>query len=94
MRHELPEHSIETLFERGWSTLSNGALLQAAEEAGFDVLVTTDLNLRYQQNLVDRRIAVVVLCTTSWPRIQRAIKEVARAIDQSALERYTEVHIP
>ncbi len=51
LRRALPLHNVETSFERGWSTLVNGELLSAAEAAGFDVLVTTDMNLRYQQDL-------------------------------------------
>jgi len=50
--------------------MKNGELIQAAESAGYDVLVTTDTNLKYQQNLRDRKIAIIVLSTTSWPRIR------------------------
>ena len=94
LRQELPQHSVETAFERGWSTLANGALLAAAEADGFEVFVTTDLNLQYQQHLPDRTIAIVVLSTTSWPRIRAATEQVARAIDASAASRYVEVPIP
>ena len=94
LRQALPQHSVETAYERGWSTLANGALLAAAETDGFDVLLTTDLNLQYQQNLTERVIAIVVLSTTSWPRIRAAAEEVSRAIDGSATSRYVEVHIP
>jgi hypothetical protein len=58
---------VETVFERGWATLANGALIQSAETAGFDLFVTTDKNLRYQQNLASRGLAIAVLWTTSWP---------------------------
>jgi len=94
LRQALPQHVVETAFERGWSTLANGALLAAAETAGFDVLVTTDLSLQYQQNLKERTIAIVVLSTTSWPRIRVVLDDIARAIEQSATIRYVEVHIP
>jgi hypothetical protein len=47
----LPGHLVSTAFERGWSTLKNGDLLDAAERNGFEVFVSTDRNLRYQQNL-------------------------------------------
>ena len=80
LRHSLTPHEIATAFERGWSKLTNGELLDAAEKEGFAVLVTTDSNLKHQQNLWSRRIAVVVLTTPSWPRIQRAIPSVVRAI--------------
>jgi predicted nuclease of predicted toxin-antitoxin system len=94
LRQLLPRHRVETVFERGWSTLENGELLQAAETAGFDVFVTTDANLRYQQNLAGRRIAIVVLTTTNWPRIRTASEQVALAVDQAATEHYAEVRIP
>jgi hypothetical protein len=62
-------HLVATAHEQGWDTLTNGELLDAAEKS-FDVLVTTDQNLRYQQNLSGRRLAILVLPTTSWPRLQ------------------------
>ena len=61
---------VETAFERGWAQLENGAVIQAAESAGFERYVTTDKNLKYQQNLAARRIAIAVLWTASWPQIQ------------------------
>lgn len=94
LRRALVPHEVETAFELGWSTLKNGDLLDAAERAGFDVLVTTDLNLKYQQNLTSRRMAVVVLSSTSWPRIQRALPTIARAVDGASEGTYTEVQIP
>ena len=59
LRTALSRHFVQTAYERGWHALSNGELLQAAETAGFDLLVTTDQNLRHQQNLADRRIAIL-----------------------------------
>jgi hypothetical protein len=61
IRAYLVEHTVRTAWQQGWSTLRNGDLLLAAEEAGFEVLLTTDKNIRYQQNLSTRRIAIVVL---------------------------------
>lgn len=57
-------HVVKTAWQQGWDTLANGELLRRAEEAGFDVLLTTDKNLVYQQNLKDRKIAIVVLGRT------------------------------
>ena len=94
LRHFLPHHEVATAYERGWARLKNGELLSAAEANGFEVLVTTDSNLKYQQNLKSRRIAVVVLTTTSWPRIQKAIMKVVRAVDAAIEWNYTEVDIP
>lgn len=94
LRHWLPEHEVVTAYERGWSTLTNGDLLAAAERDGFDALVTTDANLRYQQNLAARTPAIVVLSTTSWPRIRAAADRIAAALDAVRPATYTEVSIP
>jgi hypothetical protein len=94
LRRFLTQHEVSTAFERGWSMLKNGELLVAAESAGFAVLVTTDTNLRYQQNLRARRISVVVLSTPSWPRIQSAIAAVVEAIDRAEAASFAEVDIP
>ena len=64
----------------GWATLENGDLLSAAESSS-DALITTDQNLRYQQNLTGRRLAVLVLPTTSWPLIQRHLPKVIAAVN-------------
>ena len=87
-------HEVTTAYEQDWSSLKNGELLDAAEKQGFEVLVTTDLNLKYQQNLKSRRIAILVLSTPSWPRIQRAITAVVGAVDATSEGSYTEVEIP
>jgi predicted nuclease of predicted toxin-antitoxin system len=94
LRRSLTRHGVETAYERRWSRLHNGELLDAAEQAGFEVLVTTDLNLKHQQNLCDRTIAVVALTTPSWPRIEKVSEAVARAIDGIAAGSYLEVEIP
>jgi hypothetical protein len=72
-------HVIATAHEMGWTQLSNGALLRAAE-AQFDVLVTTDRNLRYQQNVPGLRLAVLVLPTTNWPYIRLHEAEIVAAV--------------
>ncbi len=75
LREFLNPHQVETAFERGWSILSNGELLAVGEQEGFEVFVTTDRNLRDQQNLSRGNIAIVVLSSTSWPRIQKAARQ-------------------
>lgn len=94
LRRLLTGHEVVTAYERGWSTMANGALLAAAEADGFEVFVTTDARLKHQQNLASRTLAVVVLSTTSWPRIMAASKIVIRAVDAAAASTYTEVQIP
>jgi hypothetical protein len=94
LRHCLEKHKVVTAFELGWNELRNGELLNKLEAEGFDVLVTTDQNLSYQQNLSGRRLAVAVLMTTSWPRIDRHSAEVTRQIDELAPGSYVEIPIP
>jgi len=84
LRQSLTQHQVITAYERGWSKLKNGELLDVAEKEGFEVLLTTDLNLRYQQNLQSRRIAIIALSTPSWPRIQRAIQVVVQAVNAAS----------
>lgn len=81
LRHHLPGHVIETAFELGWSTLENGALLAAAEDS-FDLLITTDQKLSYQQNLTGRKLSILVLTTTSWPRIEKSAREILETIER------------
>lgn len=90
----MTSHDVETTYERDWSTLTNGELLDTAEREGFDVFVTTDSNLKTQQNLENREIAIVVLSTPSWPRIEHAIEIVVEAIDSAGAGGYVEVQIP
>jgi hypothetical protein len=86
-------HSVETAYERGWSSLQNGALIAAAEAAGFEVFVTTDKNLKYQQNLATRTLSIIVLLTTSWPRIQGSLPAVLAAVENASRGGYVEVPI-
>ena len=93
LRKILTSHQVETAFERGWGTLTNGELLAAAEQEGFEVFVTTDRNLKDQQNLGGLRIGIVVMSSTSWPRIEKAATEVKRAIDSALPGSFNEVQI-
>lgn len=93
LRLALTQHEVSTAFEQNWSTLKNGELLDVAESAGFDVLITTDMNLRYQQNLAGRQIAIVVLTTPSWPRIQQAIDKIVNAVNAAVPASYVEITI-
>ncbi len=93
LRKHLPDHRIETAFERGWSNLRNGALLDRAEADGFELLVTTDQRLRHQQNLSGRRLAVLVLMSTSWPRIEARVDEITDVIERIASGECMEVAI-
>jgi len=79
LKQHLTGHEVQTAHELGWSRLLNGDLIAAAEER-FDVLVTTDRNMRRQLSLAGRRLAVLVLPTTSWPKLQLRAREIAAAL--------------
>jgi hypothetical protein len=94
LRRHLAGHIVSTAYEQGWSTLRNGELLAAAELAAFDVFVTTDKNLRYQQDISGRHLAIVVLGTTSWVRIERHVEGVLAAIGRCEVGAFAEIDIP
>ena len=91
LRKNLRPHPVDTTAERGWSTISNGELIQRAEEEGYDVFITTDQSIRYQQNLSGRRIGLVVLMATSWPRTQQNIPAILLAVNHVLGGGYQEV---
>jgi hypothetical protein len=94
LRRFLIDHQVSTAYEQGWSSVSNGDLIRLAELEGFELLITTDTNLRYQQNLKERIIAIMVLTTTSWPRIRNATIMIATATDSMQPGVYQEIPIP
>jgi hypothetical protein len=87
-------HAVSTAEKQGWDRLENGDLLKTAEEAGFDVFFTADKNLRYQQNLMGRRIALVVLGNSPWPLVQLHIPKILEAIYAAKPGSYAEIEIP
>jgi hypothetical protein len=91
----LAGHTVHTAQSRGWDTLSNGELLNAAENAGFDLLLTTDRRIRYQQNLTVRRIALVVLTgSTKWSAVRRHADRIEAAVSSATPGSYSEVETP
>jgi hypothetical protein len=90
LRAFLTGHHVTTAYERGWSTLNNGELLDAAERE-FDLLITTDRGLRYQQRLSGRRLSILVLPTTSWPRIRERGWEILREAGSMQESEYREL---
>ena len=93
LRHVLTAHVVSTAYELGWSSLPNGDLLDAAE-AQFDAFVTTDQNLRHQQNLAGRRLAILVLPFASWPKLQTHLPHIVSAIDGLKPGDYVELPSP
>jgi len=87
-------HTVVKARDRGWDTLANGDLLAEAERGGFDVFLTADKNIRYQQNLRGRRIAVVVLSTPRWPLVRLHSAEIAAVLNAATPGSYVEVQIP
>ena len=94
LRYALKGHSVVEAIERGWGRLINSELLAVAEAAGFELLLTTDKNMRYQQDLTGRTIAHVVLGNSQWPVLRRYVGRVVEAVDASTPGSYTEVDIP
>jgi predicted nuclease of predicted toxin-antitoxin system len=93
LRRALHPHTVDTASELGWSRLRNGELLASAEEAGYEMLVTTDQNLRYQQNLKGRRISILVLKTTSWPRMKTKLTKIVETLETISAGGYREVDL-
>jgi hypothetical protein len=94
IRDSLQGHVVRTARQQGWSTLLNGELLRLAEEAGFDLLLTTDTNLAHQQNLSNRRIAIVALARNRWSLIQPVLHLIATAVNAAKPGSYSLVEIP
>lgn len=80
LRRYPTEYAVDTLAEKGWSNKDNGALLDLAEQEGYDLFVTTDQNLRHQQNLAGRRIGIAVLLSANWNEIRLCIGKTVQAI--------------
>jgi hypothetical protein len=87
-------HSVKTARQLGWDTVTNGELLRLAEHAGFDVLVTTDKNFAYQQNLKGRKIAIVVLGRNRWSIVKAVLSQVVVAVNRATPGSYCVVDVP
>ena len=83
LRLLLPGHDVRTTTYQGWAGLSNGELLKASEDAGFDVILTADQGIRYQQNRTNTRVALVVLCDNDGSVIGANVAAILAAIDMA-----------
>ena len=90
----LKAHTVIEARARNWHLLKNGELLQAAEDAAFDVMVTSDKSIKYQQNLTGRKIALVVLSQGRWKPVRQRLDAIAAAVDAATRGSYTEVELP
>lgn len=93
LRRHLQGHAVDRSAEKSWELLENGELIRKAEEEGYEVIVTTDQNMRHQQNLAGRKLAVVVLMATAWPRVQHRTEEIRAAIEEARPGQVREVPI-
>ena len=94
LRYALEGHVVVEAIEQGWDRLTNGELIEAAEAAGFELLLTTDKNMRYQQNLKGRKLAFVVIGNQQWPTLRRYVGRVVAAVNAATPGSYAEVDIP
>ena len=90
----LSDHVAVEARTHGWDAFRNGELLDAAERHGYDVFVTTDRNIQYQQNLTGRRIAIIVLSVGRWRLIKNKLSEIAAAVSAARPGSFKEVEIP
>ncbi len=90
----LDKHQVTEARKLNWEEISNGDLLELAERAGIDLLLTTDKNVRYQQNLIGRKISLVVLGNPAWKLVRRRLDAVVAAVNAATLGSYAEVEIP
>jgi len=94
VRNQLPGHEVASVQEMGWSGIVNGKLLALADEAAFDVLITGDLNIRYQNDLAARRIAIIAISTTHWPTVRTNLPALRDAVESASQGIYRSLRLP
>jgi hypothetical protein len=94
VRHALPGHEVATAQQMGWRGISNGDLLAAAESAGFDLFILADKNLRYQQNLTGRRLAILELWTNHRPTLEKSFPLIRAAAESTQAGAYAQLNAP
>jgi hypothetical protein len=94
MARSLVGHEVIFARKIGWAEFENGELIQRAEDAGYELLLSTDKNIRYQQNLTERKIALVVLGNSQWPMVRLHLERVIAAVNAASPGSYAEVEIP
>ena len=94
LRRHLGDHTIHTAAQLGWAALANGDLLDRAEEADYQVLITTDQSMSYQQNMSNRRLGIVVLMNPRWPFVRLHTADIRTAVNAVQPGEVREVHIP
>ena len=91
----LVQHEVRTIVELHWPPqIENGELLQRAESSAFDVLLTSDQNIRYQQDLTGRKLALIVLGSNIWPVVRTHASRIVDAIDKATPGTYQFIEMP
>jgi hypothetical protein len=93
LRKFMNPHVVTTVQEQGWAGISNGDLVRQSDGV-FDVLLLADKNLRYQQNLANRQLALVELPTNRWPMLQTMLPRIRHAVDKAIPGSYTIIDLP
>ena len=93
LRTYMSEYSVDTAFEKGWHQLKNGDLLNHVEQSHYDIFITTDQNLKYQQSLAHRKVSIIVLSTTSWPKIKLETRLIIEAVNRANSNSFEEIII-
>ena len=93
LRAYIPEHAVDTAAEKGWAELSNGELLEQAESEEYELLITADQSVRYQQNLSRRRMAIIVLRSNRWPDVLLRVDDIRAALEPIQPRELREVEI-
>ena len=91
LRRALRFHTVVLASEMGWHGIENGDLIAKADDAGFDVLISSDQNIRHQQNLMGRRIALLIVLKQNWPELRPHAAKVATALDEIQPGEYREL---
>ena len=94
LRRDLHGHAVDTAKERGWDRLGNGDLLDVVEREGYELLITTDQSMKYQQDLAQRPLSVIVVLSTTWPYSLEGTEAIRAAIEGIQPGEVREVPIP
>ena len=94
LKNNLPGHDTDTAADRGWQDLNNGELLDQAETDGYELFLTSDRRIPFQQNLTRRNISVLILTTNSWPRLRQRLNDINEAVEAMGHNQLSQLDIP
>ena len=94
LKNNLPGHDTDTAADRGWQELNNGELLDQAETDGYELFLTSDRRIPFQQNLTRRNISVLILTTNSWPRLRQRLNDINEAVEAMGHNQSSQLDIP